>query len=261
MELHFKQYGQGTPLLILHGLFGGSDNWHGIATRLADQFHVVVPDLRNHGQSPHSDEINYSVMAGDVAELLAAQGWASANILGHSMGGKVAMQLAVTRPDLVQQLIVADISPRGYTPLHNDIIAALTALDVASFTSRMEIEEVLAGPIPSLNLRRFLLKNLGRAADGTFEWKINLPALARRYPLLRAAVTGPHRYAGPVMFIRGAKSDYIQAAGEPAIKELFPQASIATIEGTGHWVQAEAPEEFTRLVREFLGGGARDTGA
>jgi len=252
MKLFFKSYGRGTPLILLHGLFGSVDNWHVIATRLADQFQVVTTDLRNHGQSPHSDEINYPVMAGDMVELLAALGWSSANILGHSMGGKVAMQLALTRPELVQKLIVADMSPRGYTPLHNEIIAALNALDVASFASRTEIEEALAGPIPSLNLRRFLLKSLGRAADGTFEWKINLSGLARGYPNLRAAVTGPRPYTGPTLFIRGSQSEYIRATGEPSILEQFPQSSVTTLEDAGHWLHADNPEEFTRLVREFL---------
>ena len=261
MKLSYKSYGQGAPLILLHGLFGGADNWHGIATRLADQFHVITPDLRNHGQSPHSDEINYAVMAADVAEILITLGLPSALILGHSMGGKVAMQLALTRPELVQKLIVADMSPRAYTPLHNEIIAALAALDVASFATRSEIEEALAGPIPSLNLRRFLLKSLGRAADGTFEWKINLSGLARGYPNLRAAVTSPHPYAGPTLFIRGSKSEYIRATGEPSILELFPLASVRTIEGAGHWLQADNPEEFTRLVRDFLSGARPSPGA
>lgn len=260
MLLNYKSYGQGTPLILLHGLFGSTDNWHGIATRLADQFHVVVPDLRNHGLSPHSDEITYPVMAADVAELLATLGLPSALILGHSMGGKVAMQLALTRPELVQKLIVADMSPRAYTPLHNEIIAALNSLDVASFSTRTEIEETLAGPIPSLNLRRFLLKSLGRNAAGAFEWKINLTGLARGYSNLRAAVTGPHPYTGPTLFIRGSKSEYICATGEPSIPELFPRATISTIPDAGHWLHADNPEEFTRLVREFLSGALPSPG-
>jgi esterase len=253
MQLHFKQYGQGEPLVILHGLFGSLDNWHTIATRLAEHFHVIIPDLRNHGQSPHSDEMNYPVMAADVAELVGSLGLSSAIILGHSMGGKVAMQLAVTQPELVKKLIVADMSPRGYTPLHNEIIAALAELDLGAFASRTAIEEALAGPIPSLNLRRFLLKNLRRADDGSFAWKINLKAIAENYPSLRAPVSGSSSFGGPVLFIRGAKSEYIRGAGEPSIPELFPQAELRTIEGAGHWLHADAPEEFIRLVREFLG--------
>jgi pimeloyl-ACP methyl ester carboxylesterase len=252
MRLYFKEYGKGEPLILLHGLFGASDNWHTIATRLAERFHVIVPDLRNHGQSPHSDEMDYPLMAGDLAELLAAQGLPGADILGHSMGGKVAMQLALTQPKLVRKLVVADISPRGYTPLHNEIISALAALDVSSFSARQEIEEMLAGPIPSLNLRRFLLKNLGRGAGGKFEWKINLAGLEENYPSVRAAVAGTP-FAGPTLFIRGGRSEYIQATGEPLIQELFPHAEIRTIENATHWLHADAPDEFVRLVREFLG--------
>ena len=252
MQLYFRAYGQGEPLVILHGLFGASDNWHSLATRLGERFHVIVPDLRNHGQSPHGDEMTYPLMAGDVAELLAGQGLAGADVLGHSMGGKVAMQLALTQPALVRKLIVADMAPRGYTPLHNEIIAALAALDVASYSSRTEIEEVLAGPIPSLNLRRFLLKNLGRTAEGKFCWKINVAGIAAGYANLRAPVAGGP-FAGPALFIRGAKSEYIRAAGEPSIREFFPGAELKTIENAGHWLHADAPEEFLGLVREFLG--------
>ena len=252
MQLYFRAYGQGEPLVILHGLFGAADNWHSLATRLGERFHVIVPDLRNHGQSPHSDEMDYPLMAGDVAELLAAQGLREANILGHSMGGKVAMRLALTQSNLVRKLIVADMSPRGYTPLHNEIIAALAALDVSSYSARQEIEEVLAGPIPSLNLRRFLLKNLSRGADGKFVWKINVTGLAENYPNLRMAVTGTP-FTGPTLFIRGGRSDYIQSTGEPTIHQLFPGAEVKTIENAGHWVHADAPDDFVRLVREFLG--------
>jgi len=289
MQLHYKTYGQGEPLVLLHGLFGSSDNWHGIATRLAERFQVLVPDLRNHGRSPHSAEMNYGVMAGDVAELLetlaergsvtpshspagrglnpasdasdqvgaaahrAALRGTTAAVLGHSMGGKVAMQLALTHPNLPHKLVVADMAPRAYAPRHLEILSAMMALDVASFSSRQDIEAALAGPVPSLNLRRFLLKNLGRGAGGEFEWKINLAALSEHYPDLRAALSAPHPYAGPTLFLRGERSDYIQAADEPLIFELFPRAEIRTIPGAGHWLHADAPDEFVRLVREFPG--------
>jgi esterase len=253
MKLFFREYGAGRPLVILHGLFGASDNWQSLATRFAEGFHVLVPDLRNHGQSPHSGEMDYSLMAGDVAELLADRGVASADVIGHSMGGKVAMQLALAQPQLVQKLVVVDMAPRAYTPLHNEIISALTALDVGSYTTRQEIEGVLEGPLPSLNLRRFLLKNLNRGADGKFGWKINLTGLAENYPHLRVALTASHPFTGPTLFVRGGKSDYIRVTGEPSIKELFPQATVQTIETAGHWVNAEAPEELLRLVRGFLG--------
>lgn len=252
MQLYFREYGRGEPLVILHGLFGASDNWHFTAARFGERYHVLVPDLRNHGQSPHDDETTYPVMARDISEFLDARGLASALIIGHSMGGKVAMQLALNQPERVRKLVVADMSPRGYTPLHNEIIAALAALDVSSYSTRTEIEEALAGPIPSLNLRRFLLKNLGRNGDGKFIWKINLTGLAAGYPNLRAAVTGPVPFDKPTLFIRGAKSEYIRAAGEPSIQEWFPGAEVKTIENAGHWVHADAPDEFVRLVLDFL---------
>jgi pimeloyl-ACP methyl ester carboxylesterase len=253
MLLHLKTYGQGEPLILLHGLFGDGDNWRGIAAALADRFQVLVPDLRNHGRSPHSPEMTFPVMAADVAELLAAQGVPAAAFLGHSLGGKVAMQLALNRPGLVRRLIVADMSPRAYAPLHLDILAALQALDAGSFTSRSEIEAVLAGAIPSERLRRFLVKNLARNAGGTFEWRMNVTALADNYPHLLAAATGPQPYAGPALFLRGGRSEYVPAADEPLILELFPRAQFRTIANAGHWVHTDAPEEFLRLTRDFLG--------
>jgi len=259
VNLHYKTYGGGgAPLVILHGLFGGADNWHGIATRLADCFQVLVPDLRNHGGSPHHAEMSYPLMAGDVAALLADRGWPAAAVLGHSMGGKVAMQLALTRPDLVQKLIVADIAPRAYPPAHREILAAFLALDVASFSTRAEVEAALAGPIPSLNLRRFLLKNLGRGDEGRLEWKMNVTALAGNYPRLLLAVTAPQPFAGPALFLRGDRSEYVLAADEPLIHALFPRAEIRTVAQAGHWLHADAPEEFVRLVREFLSGEGCD---
>ena len=253
MNLHFLEYGRGAHLVMLHGLFGGADNWHGIATRLADSFQVVVPDLRNHGRSPHDAAMDYPVMAADVGELLAARNWPSAVVLGHSMGGKVAMQLALQQPGRVQKLVVVDMAPREYAPLHLEILSALLALDLGAFATRQEIEAALAGPIPSLNLRRFLLKSLGRGPGGGLEWKINLAALWDNYPQLLAAVTGPRPFAGPAWFIRGGESKYLAAADEPGIRELFPRAEIRTIPGAGHWVHADATEEFVGLVRGFLG--------
>jgi len=253
MQLHFREYGRGEPLILLHGLFGDGGNWQGLAAALTDRFRVLVPDLRNHGRSPHSPEMNFPVMAADVAGLLAAQGVTAAAFLGHSLGGKVAMQLALTRPGLVRKLIVADMAPRAYPPLHLEILAALQALDVGSFTSRTEIEAVLAGAVPSERLRRFLLKNLTRNTGGTFEWRMNVTALADNYPHLLAAVTGPQPYAGPALFLRGGRSEYVPTADEPLILELFPRAQIRTIANAGHWVHTDEPEEFLRLVWEFLG--------
>ena len=239
MQLHFKEAGQGRTLLLLHGLFGSADNWQHIAGRLAEKFHVVALDLRNHGQSPHTDETSYPLMAADV--------------IGHSMGGKTAMQFALQFPARVEKLIVADMAPRQYAPAHDKIFAALLALDLPTFSTRLQIEDALASEIPNLVLRRFLLKNLSRDPAGKFFWKINLRGLADNYLRLGEAVAAAAPFSKPALFIRGGKSNYVQPADEILIRELFPQSQIATIAAASHWVHADQPEEFLRLVLAFLG--------
>ncbi len=252
MQLHFKESGQGPAVVLLHGLFGSSDNWHPVAARLAEAYHVFALDHRNHGQSPHSAEMDYPVMAADVDRFFAARGLARARILGHSMGGKTAMQLALHFPQRVEKLVVADMAPRAYAPAHDHIFAALLALDLPSFQTRAQLEEALAPEIPNPVLRRFLLKNLGRSPAGGFGWKINLRDLALNYWRLREPVAGTAPFAGPVLFLRGGKSKYVQPADEPLIRAWFPAAKIQTLPEAGHWVHADQPEEFLRLVLEFL---------
>jgi esterase len=252
MQLHFKESGQGPAVVLLHGLFGSSENWHSIAMRLAATFHVFALDHRNHGQSPHSAEMDYPVMAADVDRFFASRGVASARVIGHSMGGKTAMRLALHFPQRVQKLVVADMAPRAYAPAHDKIFAALLALDLPSFQTRAQIEEALAPEIPNPVLRRFLLKNLGRAPAGGFCWKINLRDIAENYWRLREPVAGEAPFAGPVLFIRGGKSKYVQPEDEPLIREWFPAATLQTIQEAGHWVHADQPEEFLQLLLDFL---------
>jgi pimeloyl-ACP methyl ester carboxylesterase len=252
MQLHFKGSGHGRPVILLHGLFGSSDNWQTIALRLAETFRVFALDQRNHGQSPHSTEMDYPLMAADVDEFFSAHGLESALVIGHSMGGKTAMQLALQFPHCVQKLVVADIAPRAYAPAHDKIFAALLALNLATFQNRTQIEAALAPEIPDLVLRRFLLKNLGRNQAGGFFWKINLPALAENYWRLREPVAGAAPFAGPALFIRGGRSNYILPEDEPLIRQWFPAARIETLVEAGHWLHAEKPEEFLRLVWDFI---------
>ena len=252
MPLHFKQLGQGEPLVLLHGLFGSGDNWFGVAPKLAEKFHVFAPDLRNHGHSPHHAEMDYPLMAADVEKFLTDQKIESAHVLGHSMGGKVAMQFALDFPARMKKLVVVDIAPRAYVPAHDKIFSALLALDLESFQTRSEIEAVLASEIPSLNLRRFLLKNLGRNNQGNFFWKMNLRDVAENYPRLSEVLNPQNQFDKPTLFICGGKSDYITAGDEQEIKRRFPAAQIKTIATANHWVHADAPEEFLRLVLEFL---------
>jgi pimeloyl-ACP methyl ester carboxylesterase len=252
MQLYFKESGQGEPVILLHGLFGSSDNWYYIAQKLAVKFRVIAVDQRNQGQSPHSMEMDYPSMAGDVAELMTAQRIPSAAVVGHSMGGKTAMQFALQFPDLVEKLVVADMAPRGYEMVHDKIFAALLALDLSAFAGRAQMEEVLAPAIPRLTLRRFLLKNLGRDALGNFFWKINLRGLADNYARLREPLSSAVPFTKPALFVRGGKSDFITAADETRIRELFPAAQIETMSEAGHWLHADQPEEFGRLLLNFL---------
>ena len=224
MPLHFKQLGHGEPLVLLHGLFGSGDNWFGVAPKLAEKFHVLIPDLRNHGHSPHHAEMDYPLMAADVEKFFSAQKIESAHVIGHSMGGKVAMQFALDFPARVKKLVVVDMAPRAYAPAHDKIFAALLALDLKLFQTRAEIEAALASEISSLNLRRFLLKNLSRDAHGKFVWKMNLRGVAENYSRLGEVLNAGNPFAEPTLFIRGGRSDYINAADEVAIHHQFPAA-------------------------------------
>jgi pimeloyl-ACP methyl ester carboxylesterase len=253
MQLHFKQLGHGKPIVLLHGLFGQADNWFGVAPKLAEKFHLLMPDLRNHGHSPHHPEMDYPLMAADVDRFFAANKIESASIVGHSMGGKVAMQLALDYPARVKKLVVMDIAPRAYQRAHDHIFDALLALDLQQFRMRQEIEDVLEPDIPSLSLRRFLLKNLGRDNHGNFVWKMNLRGVADNYLNLgKVLVAGEKSFVGPTLFIRGGKADYINEADKPDIQRLFPAAEIQTIPEAGHWIHADAPNEFVRMALGFL---------
>jgi pimeloyl-ACP methyl ester carboxylesterase len=252
MQLHFKQLGHGEPMVLLHGLFGQSDNWFGVAPKLAEKFHVLMPDLRNHGHSPHHPEMDYPLMAADVEKIFAAQKIEAAHVIGHSMGGKVAMQFALDFPARVKKLVVVDMAPRAYERRHDKIFAALLALDLAVFQTRQQIEDALASEISSLNLRRFLLKNLGRDEHGKFFWKMNLRGVAENYSRLGEVLVGNNSFDKPALFIRGGKSDYIGASDEAQILKIFSSAEIQTIAAANHWVHADAPEDFLRLVLNFL---------
>jgi esterase len=252
MRLNFKSLGQGPPLVMLHGLFGSLDNWLGVAPKLAQHFQIFLLDLRNHGASPHGSEMNYPVLAADVAEFFDTQKLVTANLLGHSLGGKVAMQFAFDFPTRLEKLVVVDIAPRANPHEHDTIFGALLALDLKNFHSRQEVEDALAPAIPDLTLRRFLLKNLRHAPDSTFEWRIPLNAIFENYPKLCRALTAKGSFPNLTLFIRGGQSPYINNADAPLIQHMFPRAKIETIPQARHWVHADAPDEFVRLILEFL---------
>ncbi len=253
MKLHYRELGQGTPLIILHGLFGLSDNWQTLSKYFSQKYHIYLIDLRNHGRSPHSEEFNYEVMVEDLREFITDNQLSDVVILGHSMGGKVAMNFALTYPAQVSKLIVVDIAPRPYPVHHQDIIDGLNAMDITATKSRAEAEDALAVHIPEAEVRLFLLKNLYRKEDNSFGWRMNLAAIERQIEEVGQETTANGPFDKPTLFIKGANSRYIQEKDTASIQQLFPQAQIETIADAGHWVHAEAPEKFYELVVDFIG--------
>ncbi len=252
MHLHYQSYGSGHPLIILHGLLGSLDNWHTLGKQFAESFHTFTLDARNHGRSPHSDEFNYHVMADDAIEFMDQHRISSAFFLGHSMGGKTAMQLALTHPGCVDKLIVVDIAPRRYGGEHDEIFHALTSIDLASVSDRKTIDTILAKEVPEFAVRQFLMKNLTHDEQGNLKWKMNLKVIRKNYSGIIGEVEGSGQFVKPTLFIRGSLSNYIMRKDEPLMKKLFPNAAVMTITGVGHWVHAEAPGEFARVVLKFL---------
>ncbi|NUO00165.1 MAG: alpha/beta fold hydrolase [Saprospiraceae bacterium] len=252
MELNYKTYGQGEPLLILHGLFGTLDNWQTIAKKLADHYTVYVPDQRNHGRSPHLPEINYPIMAEDLKAFMESHWIYKAHLLGHSMGGKVAMQFALHYPDMTDKLIVVDIAPKAYEGGHDEIFDALRALDLDTIAEREDADAFLQNRIPDKGVRQFLMKNLTRNKEGGYEWKMNLPVLFTHYRDLLAPVDGD-AFEGPSLFLRGEWSPYVLDSDLPAIRKLFPHSVLDTIGSAGHWVHADQPEALLTKVMAFLG--------
>lgn len=261
VELHHQITGEGEPLILLHGLFGSLDNLGMVARGLQDNWQVHSLDQRNHGKSSHTDTMSYPAMAADVLAYMDAQGLDKATILGHSMGGKVAMQLALTAPDRITAIIVADISPVAYRPRHDLVLEGLKAIDTAALKSRQDADRVLSGYVDEAGVRQFLLKNLMPipAAEkddsgARYRWRLNLPAIDRSYADLTEAPEGEGPYRGPVLFIKGADSPYIQTKHRDLIDRLFPAAELEIVEGAGHLLHAEKPEDFVAICRRFLTG-------
>ncbi len=251
MKLHFQRLGQGQPLVILHGLFGTLENWGTTTKALAEHFDVIAVDLRNHGRSPHAAEMNYPVMATDVIKLLDDLNLPSVLLMGHSMGGKVAMQIALNHPERIQKLLLVDIAPVAYEHHHLDVFKGLNSVDLESLKSRSEAESVLTHYISEASVRAFLLKNLYRTPEKKFAWRMNLPVLDQQYAHISQAPKGSV-FSGTTMFIKGGNSHYIEAKHREAILALFPNATYKVIQGAGHWPHAEKPELFTKLVINFL---------
>ncbi|UTW57977.1 alpha/beta fold hydrolase [Kordiimonas sp. SCSIO 12603] len=251
MDLFYRIRGEGEPLLLLHGLFGSADNLGGIARLFEEQYQVISVDMRNHGRSPHDGGMSYSEMAEDVIRVMDKEGISEAYVLGHSMGGKAAMQLALSYPDRVKKLIVGDIAPVKYGAHHDSILKGMQEVAEQSPQSRKGAEEILMAYESEPAVLSFLLTNWRRTEEGTWAWRVNLRAIVDEYHNIAAAMHGGP-FEKPVLFMRGGNSEYVQAEHRDAILSLFPQAAVRTIENTGHWLHAEKPDMFARAVIRFL---------
>ncbi len=251
-RLHYKVFGDhGPPLLILHGLFGSLENWASQAKMFSRHLRVIAVDLRNHGRSPHVAEMGYAIMADDVLQLLQHLGIDKTHLIGHSMGGKTAMQFALDHAGHVGKLIVVDIAPKRYPRHHDEILDALMSIDLATLTSRSEADAQIASAAPDPAIRSFLLKNLQRC-DDRFSWKINLPVLRDDYDKIAAEVVADRPFVGDTLFIKGGNSEYVLPGDKPAITRLFPNARAKSIQNAGHWPHVEKAAIFTKIVSDFL---------
>lgn len=249
--LHSRTLGEGKPLVMLHGLFGSGDNLGGIARILAEEYRVILIDLRNHGRSPHTDSMTYPEMAQDVIETMDNLGIGQACLFGHSMGGKTAMQLALTFPERFLKLVVGDIAPVVYSRHHDKILAGTRAIGEQAVKSRDEAQTLFSEYFDDPDVLGFLMTNWRRDQNGGWAWRHNWQVIERDYAHISAAPEGqpfPH----PTLFLKGANSDYITSEHREDILRLFPQATVRIIEGTGHWLHAEKPELVARAVSRFL---------
>jgi pimeloyl-ACP methyl ester carboxylesterase len=250
--LHSKIQGEGQPLLILHGYFGMGDNWKSQANKLSEHFQVHMIDQRNHGRSFHTDDFDYELLVGDLHNYIAHHGLSDVNLLGHSMGGKTAMLFAVTYPEIVKNLLVADIAPKNYPPHHHEILEALNAVDFSKITLRNEVDAVLKQYINEEGVRQFLLKNVYRKTKTELDFRFNLESLTENNNEVGEPLPAFTEYDGPTLFLRGGNSGYISVEDEGLIAAHFQDSKIVTVKNAGHWLHAENPTDFLREVLQFL---------
>ncbi len=269
IELSYRKMGQGPPMIILHGLYGSSDNWLSIGKAFAPKFDVYLPDQRNHGKSPHTKEHTYTLLRNDLHGFMESHGIEKAIILGHSMGGKAAMYFAVAWPEKVQALIVVDITPGSYKSLitpapqsvnHMNIISSMLSVDFSRVNNREDVNSILKETIPSQRVRHFLLKNIKRNKTGGYEWRLNIRTLHDQLPRIldgldpKPFLNGNGITGFPVLFIRAEKSGYIREEDKALIKTIFPMAEMVTIPGADHWVHVEKPELLIKTIEYFIFG-------
>lgn len=252
MKLFYRELGEGNPLVLLHGVFGASDNLLTIAKLLAGKYKVYIVDARNHGQSPHNTEFTYEAMADDLCVFIEEKQLKKPVLVGHSMGGKTVMKFAATREAMAEKFIILDISPRYYPRHHDQILEGLNAIDVENIGSRGAADKKLAAYIPELGVRQFLLKNLERTEEGGLRWKLNLPVITEKIENIGEGLPDDVRVTKPILFIRGGKSGYIREEDKNLIHKLFVNARIETVENADHWLHAEQPEQVVALMENFI---------
>jgi esterase len=252
MQLNYKQIGQGSDVVLIHGLFGSLENLNVIAKPLSEHFRVTNVDLRNHGLSPHSDEMDYLAMANDIVQLMATLKIQKAHLIGHSMGGKVAMQVALTHSELVDKLVVLDIAPVSYPARHTKILEALNAVKNADIGDRKQADLIMQPYIEELGVRQFLLKSLYKNNEGKFVWRFNLSVLDNKYSTITDNINANNSCLCETLFIKGNDSDYILAEHREAINSLFKNVSAKIIHGAGHWLHAQKPQAVNKAINDFL---------
>ncbi|HOS47231.1 MAG TPA: alpha/beta fold hydrolase [Bacteroidia bacterium] len=253
MKLKYRIVGEGRPVMIFHGLFGMSDNWQSFAKKLADVgYQVVLGDLRNHGHSPHSEVHNYTAIAADIAELISDLNLIHPDVIGHSMGGKSTLQLINDFPGLVRKAVVVDIAPYQYPVHHREILDALLSVDLEIVKRRGEAEKILTDKIDDFGTRQFLLKNLYWETPDQLAWRFNLKGLNRDIDEVGEPTWPSLQNDTPVLFVRGEMSGYVEESRFNEILQWYPNAEFATIEGAGHWVHADKPDELLHTIEDFL---------
>lgn len=252
MKLYCRQIGEGNPVVILHGLFGMSDNWTGIAKQLSKSHHCYILDLRNHGRSPHSQDLDYDDMVEDIYEFLTDFELRTVSFIGHSMGGIVAMKFAFEYPHRINKLVIIDIAPKSYPALHQDILEGLNSIPIGKIKSRQEADEILGKYISSKRIRQFLLKNIYRKNDNTYAWRVNLQAIYDHASDIGRGISTDNLYEKPTLFIRGEKSEYILPEDKNRILKLFPKVKFIEISDASHWVHAEKPDQVIEALQSFL---------
>ena len=252
MQLNFSEQGSGHAVILMHGMFGSLSNLGNLARHLATHYRVISVDLRNHGDSPHDPSMDIPSMANDVVELMDELGLSEASLVGHSLGGKIAMQVALNHPERVARLVVADISPVAYKPRQDAALDALIELSSATILGRADADTLMAKHVSDSQTRAFLLKNLSRNFEGNYLLKLNMQAIVANYGSTLVAAPEGLPYQGPSLFLKGETSAYIQTKHQPIIDQLFPNSAIRIIAGVGHWLHAEKPDEFNANIAEFI---------